>query len=113
MLVISDHQFDQHERVQRFRARALALQWYRQRREHLPQPPDDAIGNLRDAAESTAMRLGIGLDEEQRLRSLTAFHALIPQPDERQWLIAADIVFDSADACHAAAEFARLAHPRP
>lgn len=113
MHLVSDEQLAAHEREQRAIGDALAIQWYRQQGTALPQLPDATLRDLLLRVHETATEIGLLDDEDDRLRRLLAFHALIPDPTGDQWLLAIDAVFDLPDAGEAIATFKSLADEKP
>lgn len=94
MLSISDQHLAAHEREQRKRSDALAVQWYRQQGDRLPQGGEAQMRQSLEQARLTAQEIGLLEDEHDRFRRLLAFDALIPAPTGEQWLLAMDAVFD-------------------
>lgn len=113
MRVISDQQLAAHERDQRLMSDALAIQWYQQQGASLPQLPEATLRELLLKAHETATEIGLLGDEDDRLRRLLAFHALIPDPTGDQWLLAIDAVFDLPNTDDAIARFKSLADGNP
>lgn len=108
MIPISDQHLTAHENEQRKRSDALALQWYRQQGARLPQGSDDELRELLRQAHETGDEVGLESDEDDRLRRLMAFHAILPDPNGDQWLIAIDAVFDERTSSDAIGVFERL-----
>ncbi|MEM9501945.1 MAG: hypothetical protein AAF941_08880 [Pseudomonadota bacterium] len=94
MLSISDQHLSAHERKQLQRRDALALQWYRQQGGRLPQFPTEELRAVLEEAKESAKEVGLLDDEDDRLRRLMAFHAIIPDYSGDQWLLGMDAVFD-------------------
>jgi hypothetical protein len=111
--VISDQQLAAHERDQRLMSDAMAIQWYRGQGAALPQLPDATLREQLLRAHETAIDIGLLDDEDDRLRRLLAFHALIPDPTGDQWLLAVDAVFDLPEASDAILRFKAIADGNP
>ena len=111
MLSISDQHLAAHEREQRQRSDALAVQWYRQQGDRLPQGSPEFLRGLLAQAHETAELVGLELDEDRRLRLLMAFHSLMPEPSDDQWLLGIDVVFDVSSPDEAIGSLRRLAGP--
>lgn len=109
MHLVSDQQLAAHEREQRAMRDALAIEWFRQQGTALPQLPDSTLRDLLREAHETATEIGLLDHEEDRLRRLLAFHALIPDPTGDQWLLAIDAVFDPPDTDDAILRFKAIA----
>lgn len=109
MIPISDQHLAAQERQQENRRDALALQWYRQQGGRLPQEGDEELRAVLARAKETATEIGVGRDEDDRLRRLMAFHAILPDPTGDQWLLAIDGVFDLPSNTQAIETFDRLA----
>lgn len=113
MIPISDKHLSAHEREQAKHRDALALQWYRQQGARVPQIPDEDLRVVLDQAKESANEIGLEPDEDDRLRRLMAFHAIIPAPNGDQWLLAIDAVFDLPSNSEAIEAFKRLAGEQP
>ncbi|MEM7666600.1 MAG: hypothetical protein AAF250_12150 [Pseudomonadota bacterium] len=109
MLSISDQHLSAHEREQLQRRDALALQWYRQQGSRLPQLPTDDLRAVLEKAKESAKEVGLLDDEDDRLRRLMAFHAIIPEYNGDQWLLGMDAVFDLPSNSAAIEAFDELA----